>query len=242
MATAADICQSALEDLGVLGTGQTMASGDLDICFKALNQLMDQYAAERLMIYTVTGTTWTIAANDGTYSVGATAPAGNVIIARPTYISHVNYRNTSTSPVLELPLKLLTDDEWANTPLKTLTSVLPIAAYYNPTYPLGTLNLWPVPTSTTLQGVLYAPQQSGRFTATSDTISLPAGYERFLVKSLALDVAAKFGAVPSPAIQEAYRQAKMVVKASNSRQMDMGFDAMVKDSYMNGYYRFLAGV
>lgn len=238
MATAAEICQSALEDLGVLGSGQTMASGDLDICFRALNQLMDQYAAERLMIYTITGTTWTIAANDGTYTVGA---AGNVVIARPVFISHVNYRNTATTPVLELPLKLLTDDEWANTPLKTLTSVLPIAAYYNPTYPLGTLELWPVPTSSTLTGVLYAPQQAGRFTASSDTVSLPPGYERFLVKSLALDVAAKFGAVPSPAIIQAARDARAVVKASNTRQMDMGFDCMVQDSYMNGYYRFLAG-
>lgn len=56
------------------------------------------------------------------------------------------------------------------------------AAYYNPTWTagLGLVYLWPLPTSTTLQGVIYTPVPVAEFASLSTTISLPPGYRRFL--------------------------------------------------------------
>ena len=221
MSTVSDLCQSALEDLGVLGAGETMASGDLATCFKSLNHLMDAWASERLTIYTITRTTWTIVSGTGTYTVGL---LGDVVVARPDFITHVGYLDTSVTPNLELLLASYTDDAWARVSYKTLTSTLPTRWYYNPTYPLGTLDLWPVPTSATLSGVLYAPAATAQFAATSTSVALPPGYERFIIKSLALEIAGKFGAVPNPSIAQAARESKADIKRSNIRLSDLGFD------------------
>ena len=234
MSTVSDLCQSALEDLGVLGAGETMEAGDLQTCFKSLNQLMDQWAAERLMIYTITRTTWTISANDGTYSVGLT---GDIAVARPEFITHVNFVDTNVTPNLEYQLYPFTDDDWSRVALKTLTSTLPTNWYYNPTYPLGNLELWPVPTSSTLTGALYAAAATAQFAATSTTVALPPGYERFIVKNLAVEVAAKFGAVPSPGIIQAATDAKRVLKVSNIRLQDMSFEAAALVSRGNLTYQ-----
>lgn len=222
MSTVSDLCQSALEDLGVLGAGETMDSGDLQTCFKSLNQLMDQWAAERLTIYTIAETTWAIVSGTGSYTVGA---GGDVNVARPVYPKQVHFRDTAPTPDVEYQLVPYTDDDWARQSIKTLASVLPTNFYYNPTFPLGTLELWPVPTSSTLTGVLYAPAATAQFAATSTSVSLPPGYERFIVKNLAQEVAAKFGAVPSPGIIQAAMDSKRVIKAANERLSDMSFDA-----------------
>ena len=239
MSTVSDLCQSALEDLGVLGAGETMASGDLATCFKSLNHLMDAWASERLTIYTITRTTWTIASGDGTYTVGL---LGDVVVARPDFITHVNYLDTSVSPNLELQLANYTDDAWSRVAYKTLTSTLPTRWYYNPTYPLGTLDLWPVPTSSTLTGVLYAPAAMAQFAATSTTVALPPGYERFIIKNLAMEVAGKFGAIPSPTIAEAARKSKADIKRANIRLSDLGFNAgALIQVGRTSYAGFLAG-
>ena len=238
MSTVSDLCQSALEDLGVLGSAETMESGDLQTCFKSLNQLMDQWASERLTIYTITRTTWTIVSGTGGYTVGT---GGTVNRARPTYIQHVNFIDTSPAPDVEIQLAPLTDDEWSRVSLKALTSTLPTSWYYNPTYPTGTLELWPVPTSSTLQGAIYAPTAATQFAATSTSVSLPPGYERMIVKNLALEVAAKFGAVPSPGIIQAAADAMATIKRANIRESDLGFDSALIRKGNSSYAAFLAG-
>ena len=240
MSTVSDLCQSALEDLGVLGAGETMASQDLDTCFKSLNQLMDSWAAQRLTIYTVTATTWTIVSGTGQYTVGT---GGDVNVARPEYVQGVSFTDSSTSPVLELPLARYTDIGWSRIALKTLTSTLPTGFYYNYVYPLATIDLWPVPTSSTLSGVMYAPQATAQFAATSTTVALPPGYERFIVKNLAMEVAAKFGAIPSPGIIQAAMRSMAVIKAANNRASDMSMPAgaLIQSGRSGSYYAFLSG-
>ena len=58
--TVLDIGTAALRDLGVLATGETASSEDSDAMLAALNRLVDQWAAERMAIYSQTRTTWAI--------------------------------------------------------------------------------------------------------------------------------------------------------------------------------------
>lgn len=205
----------------MLAAGETATAEDASDALVSLNRLLDQWAAERLQIYTVTRTTWTIAANDGQYSVGASA---DVNVARPVFIDHVHFVDTSTDPDTESALQPLTEDAWARIEQKALTATLPQAWYYNPTFPTGTLNLWPVPTSATLLGALYAPQAVGAFSALTSSVSLPPGYERMLVKHLALELLPSYEKQPNPVLLEAARESRAVVKAANKRLMDLSFE------------------
>lgn len=232
MATVNDIVVAALKEIGVLAAGETATAEDASDALASLNRLLDQWAAERLQIYTVTRTTWTIAANDGQYSVGASA---DVNVARPVFIDHVHFVDTSTDPDTESALQPLTEDAWARIEQKALTATLPQAWYYNPTFPTGTLSLWPVPTSATLLGALYAPQAVVAFSVLTSSVSLPPGYERMLVKHLALELLPSYEKQPNPVLLEAARESRAVVKAANKRLMDLSFELAALGSVRSAY-------
>ena len=148
-----------------------------------------------------------------------------VPIPRPVYLDRVNILDTTVTPAQEIPLIPLTDDAWARLPLKDQTSPWPTSAYYNPTFPYGTLTFWPVPTSSSLQAVLYVPTQSSQFADVSDTFNMPPGYRRMLTTNLALELCPSYDRQPSPLLVQQARDSLGVVKAANFRMADLGFDA-----------------
>ena len=222
MATAADLIRASLREIGVLAAGEAGAGDDLTDGLDTLNRMLDQWAAERLMIYTFTRTTWTITASDGRYSVGA---SGDVNVARPTYIHRVNFIDTSTDPDTEYPLQPHTEDSWAAVRLKAQTSNYPTSFYYNPTFPTGTLDLWPVPTATTLTGALYAPQAVAQLAALTTSVALPPGYSEAIVKNLALKLLPSYERQPNPLLVEQARNAVGILKRVNKRLSDAQLDA-----------------
>jgi len=222
MATALDVIADALRELGVLAAGEVATADEAISGLAALNRLVDGCAAERLMIYTTTRTTYALVAATQNYTVGT---GGNFNVARPVYLDHVTIYDDSASVFQESPLTPLTEDAWAAVPAKSQTALEPTCYYYNPTYPTGTLSVWPVPTSTVLTGVVYAPQQVSEFAALTTTVSLPPGYRRFLVKNLAFELAPSYG---RPASQELIAHAidsKAVVKRANKRLSDMSIES-----------------
>lgn len=225
MATFRDLANDALLDLGVLAAGEVGSNDDLTNALRAMNRLIDQWAAERLTIYTVTATQCTLVDGTQTYTVGA---GGDFNVPRPTYIDHVTFKYTpagGTFPI-ELPLSKFTDDEWAAQTIKTLTSTLPRGVYYNPTYPLGTIKFWPIPTSppATLYATLYAPEQVGEFTDLNTVVSLPPGYRRFIVKNLAVELAPSYQRNVAPEIMMAASESKQAVKVSNVHMRELVLD------------------
>jgi hypothetical protein len=175
--TVSALITAAFQRLDLVGAADVLSAEDLAIGFARLNDFVNAMAIERLLIYTVTRTTWTITATQD-YTVG---PSATINVARPALRNNltVRYQDTSTDPDLELSLgDLLTDEAWAAIPNKGLSGVYPQVAYYNPTFTsgFGTISLWPIPSSSTLQGVLYAPTAVPEFAATADTVALPPGW------------------------------------------------------------------
>ena len=224
--TASDLISAALQRILVIEAGSTPNSDDIATGLLRLNDLIDSWATERLLVYTVTRTTWTIAANTASYTVGTGA---TISCFRPTSPQDltVKYRDTNLTNPVEIQLSNLTDDAYAAIPIKTLTSVYPTTFYYNPTYGstgFGTLTLWMIPTSTTLQGVIYAPTPVTQL-ALSDTISLPPGWQRMLRENLALELCPDFNVTPSSTMIQVAMESKANVKRSNERFSDLSVDA-----------------
>lgn len=224
MATVLDLGKESLSEIGVLAAGEAPSGPDGALILSKLNSLVDQWASERLMIHTVTRTTWTLVADQASYTVGS---GGGVNIAWPSYIEGFGYIDTDTDPDQEYPLgPPLTDDMWERVTQKALSSTRPVKVYYNPTFPLGTLNLWPVPSLSTLQGVIYHPTAVTEFAGLSTAVSLPPGYRRMIVKNLALDLAPSFGVQPSRELEIAAGHSVNVVKRKNTPVLDQSFDFM----------------
>lgn len=225
--SARSLIEDALTEINILASGETLSAEDASFGLRALNRVLDQMAAERLMIHKTTRTTWTIATSTQNYTVGSSA---TINVVRPTYLDRVNFIDTSVSSTVELPLLSTTDAEWQGIVDKGQTAELPIRWYYNPTYPTGTLSLWPIPTSSTLTGVLYAPQQVAEATGLSTTMQMPAGYREMMVTRLAVRLAPSYGRQVSPALGSAMSAAEAVVKRSNHRIREVSFPTQFQDS------------
>jgi len=221
MATVQDTINQALRKLGVLAEGETPSAAMSADALVALNNLMDQWATERLAIYSVVRTTWAIVAAQASYTVGT---GGDVAIARPVEIDAIKYQDT-TGTDTEYSLGRLTDAGYRAVVQKDATATLPSTYYYNPTYATGTLYLFPVPTSATLEGVIYVPTAVTEFALTTTTVALPPGYKQFLSTNLALDLAPEYNRQVHPALVRAAQESKETVQRANFRMMDLSVDA-----------------
>jgi hypothetical protein len=217
MATVRDLCTASLQRLGVIAAGETPSSEDLTLALTRLNVLKDSWRTQRLFTYALVRTTFAIAANDGVYTIGT---GGDIPIARPVFPLRIRLIDTTASPTQEFPVSVLTDAGYAALPQKALTSTWPTSVYYNPTSPLGTLTFWPVPTASTLQGVIYTPNDSGVL-AITDTLDVPAGYQLFYQENLAVHLGPDFDRQPSAELKESARDAKADVKRANTRLTDL---------------------
>jgi hypothetical protein len=242
--TVADAITDALGELGVIGESDTPSAGDMAKGYSTLNSLTDAWGAERLTIPYIARTVATLTASTSSFTVGT---GGNINIVRPAFITKISYQDTSQSPTLELPLYNLTDDEYATIPQKGLTSTIPTSAYYNPTYAsgFGTLVPWPIPTSATLQWVIYSPVAVPNFSATSASIVLPPGYYEFIVSNLAYKLCSVYG-VPAEVrqnLKEEARDSKMTIKAANYRPSDLAMPAgaVFGNSRHISYTAFVSG-
>jgi hypothetical protein len=226
MATIGDVITASLQDLGLISASETPTADDSQLALDRVNAWIDGLATQGLTVYQSSRTTWTIVSGTSSYTVG---PTGAVTCTRPIApkdILNIGYEDTSLSPTQEflLPDPLTVDAYAALTP-KSLTATYPQYFYYDPTFAdtasLGTLIPWPIPTSSTLLGVIYTPTPVTEFSALTDTILLPPGYRRFYRTSLALELAPSFAVQPSPTLQQLAHQAEIDVKRSNTRFSDL---------------------
>lgn len=218
-----DIISATLLEIGVLGVGEVPDAQQAATALAAYNRLIDQWKAERLMISTVTRATATITASKTSYTVGT---GGDVNIIRPVFLDRVTYQDSAVSPLTEIPLgQLLTDEAYQQIPQKAQTGPRPISAYYNPTFPLGTLIPWPIPTLTTLSWVVYYGAPVDEYVNLTDTISVPPGYRRLFVKALGIELLPSYQRDANPLLMSQAADAKAVVKRSNERDREMLFPA-----------------
>ena len=147
------------------------------------------------------------------------------------------------TPDLEIPMTPLTDAAYAAIPFKDLTSIYPQYYYYNPTITTANLKLWPVPTSATLTGAMYARIQVAQFAAITDTVTVPPGWPRMIATNLAVELCPYYERDPSPSLVKAAMDSKAAVKRSNIRLQDMTLDpgALIQTGSGGSWLRFYTG-
>ena len=221
--TVSQLITAALQDLRVLQVGETAAANDAAFGLDRLNDWIDGLATEGLTVYSRARTVWTISSATS-YTIGTGATINCARPTGPLAIDNIGFQDTSVSPTMEYNLgPVLTEDAYDGIAQKDLTSVFPQTAYYNPTYNsgFGLIRLWPIPTSSTLQGVIYTLVPVSEFAAITDTVALPPGYRRFLRTNLAKELASAFDSPLTPDIQQAAMESKADVKRANERLMDL---------------------
>lgn len=210
--TGLDLISSSLRLLGVLASGETPSANESNDALAVLNDMIDSWSTERLLIYTTTREVFPLVQGQQTYTIG---PTGNFNTSRPQRVETALLQLNSNSPVLELPMKILNQAQYAAILLKTNTSTYPLYLYVDGAFPLNNISVYPVPTAAN-NIVLYSWKPLSEIASLTTVITLPPGYSRAMRYNLAIDLAPEFGKQLQPEMIEIAAQAKSGIKRMNS--------------------------
>lgn len=197
--TARSTIQGALKLAGILSPFETMSSTSADDGLVILNNLVDGWNLERLYIYTISDVVATFAGASATIG-----PAMTINTVRPIRIESGFYRRSG----IDYPLRIIDVDAYNAIGLKTVSGDYPEVLYYTGDSPTGMVYVWPVPSANEYH--LQVMSQLTEFADLDTSYSLPQGYRKALMYSLAEELAGMYDMELSPI------QAKIAVGARRS--------------------------
>ena len=187
--TATQIAYRALRDIGCLRPGQSTSSDVLNDMLSALNEMIDQWLLDQLMVFSVRADIYNLVASQQVYTIG---PVGaNFIAPRPTEVQDANILLTNVSPVVRLAMEIINVDTWAAIRVRVIPSAIPLMLYYDknfdPVNGFATLNMWPGPLLN-YQLELFSWQQLQSFADLVTSYNIPPGYATALRKNLSVEI------------------------------------------------------
>lgn len=220
MSTVSDLIKGSLRLLGVTAAGETPSSAELSDGLSSLNDLLEDWSNDGLLIYSKVIESVTLVAGTGSYTIGT---SGDFNTARPQKITEIMSKQVGSD--IETPVRIIEDSqEWARIVDKTTQGTDPECVFYNPTHALGTLYVWPVP-STASSLVLHSIKPLTAYSATSDTVTLPPGYKKALRYDLAIELAPEYGKEPSMLILGNAAESKARIMRVNTKPALLASDA-----------------
>ncbi len=222
MTTALDILQDAFEMLRVYAPGEQLAPPDAARGLLVFNDMLDVWSNESLTCYTWTQNSFTLVPGISNYSIG---PGGTIAATRPLRVSEdpgsafLTDSNNNT-----YPMDVVDQMTWNLRTTASVNSNLPDTLLYNPTFPLGIIQIWPQPNEGYLC-TFSSYLQLADLSSLSATFSLPPGYKRAITTNLALSLKPYYvEAQIDPMVVEEARTTKGTIKRNNMRAQRSVFD------------------
>lgn len=222
--TALDIISSALRKLGILAAGETASAGEANDALIALNDMVDTWSNEQLLIVSRVTETFPLVIGQQSYQMGTGAPDFNT--ARPQRIENALWQQTSGSTTVNLPIEIINQDQWAALTVPATQSNISTKLFPNYTYPYATLYFWPIPKAVN-NLILWSWKPLSNISLLTSTVNLPPGYAKALKYNLALELAPDYGKSPSDLVVANAVESKAAIKRMNNKPILLGCDAAV---------------
>lgn len=204
--TALTIITATLYELGVLGEGQTVPSGDAQLCHSALNVLADAWLTEPNYAYSTTLVSAALPAATQSRTIGASQQFN---CARPIRLEQGCYARVGG---VDYEITPITEAEYNAIPLKNIAAGWPSVCYYDAGSPTGNVYFFPTGACTVYLNVLTPVSQ---FATLATAVTLPPGYERAFKWSLVEEVAGAFGRQVTALQARNAKQARRAIKRTN---------------------------
>lgn len=145
---ASDIITDMLQKIGVYAPGEQIADSDMSRGLTVLNDMIDQWQNERLFIYALTPVVLTLANTVQSYTIGPVGTIGNIVTGRPSAIQGGPGAASVTVGSSTYLVNVVSEIEWGGIESKNPMPGVPDTLYYDNQYPVGVLNVAPVPNAT----------------------------------------------------------------------------------------------
>lgn len=209
MATAGSIIEGALRKLSQIEPGESPTDDEYADCLEALNALIDSWRNDRLLCYAFRDESLPLKAGTASYTMGTT---GDLTTERPVEIRACYV----TISGISYPVATVNEEQYAAIVDKTAAGDWPTRLLFRPSVVGGnaTLIVHPVPNQgSTLTMVTRVPLTG--FSGTTNTVTLPPGWERALVNNLAIEIAPEYEAQVPGSVLKAAAESLAGIKRSN---------------------------
>lgn len=192
-----ELIKLTLQDIRIYGASGNVSAEDEALALAHLNDHIDALKLDGRGVNEIVRTLWTLT-SAMSYTIGS---GGAINVARPVspqMIAGFAWMNNNLTPAVESDMHPpLTPTEWQSLAYKTFSAVYPNRFYYEAATGvavpiLGTVYPYPVPSSSGLQGVLYAAAQVDEVVNVNATIVLPPGYRLWYRRALKVMLADPF--------------------------------------------------
>lgn len=208
--TAGDQINAALRLIGQLAEGESPSAATTQDALAAMNQMIDSWNLERLMVFSTQDQVFTWPQGVATRTLG---PTGDFVGERPVALDDSTYFRDPTSGV-SYAVKFINQQQYNGLALKTVTSTYPQVMWVNFTYPDIEMTVYPVPIRT-LEWHFVSIEPLTQPAVTATTLAFPPGYLRCFKYNLACEIAAEFGVEAPPTVQRIAMVSKRNLKRVN---------------------------
>jgi hypothetical protein len=212
--TGRDIITLALQDAGITGMGLTPSAVDINNGLIRLNDMIDQWSAQRWLVYHAVATD-VLMTGATSYTVG---PGGAFNIPRPDRLeaARIIQNNPPAPNDVGWPLILVQSMEaYNNIRLQHLGS-FPRYVFYDAAFPVGSVYFWPLP-SNIYTGRIIVKDVLSSFPNLSTAFNMPPQYKRALRFNLIEELIDAYNLPPKPGNTKRAAGALNAIKDANAQ-------------------------
>lgn len=241
--TANDLLTRVFIDIGINPPGETVEADDAAIGLGDLQNFVDSLGAKAATMFAHARNVLPLTNGQQNYTIGI---GGTLNIARPQWIDEATCLQTSTGgTILETPVHILTEGEFAAINVKAITTAIVTAIYYDYAWAagLGNLFVYPYPNVAGLSLVLYVPVAVQNFADLVSDYTFPPGYAELLEYNVAKRLSIKYPkAQVSPLLMKMADDTLRAVLTSNFRPEVLAMDpALIRRRNIGSTYWGIIG-
>lgn len=224
MATFTDIYTDVFQKIHYYAPGERVDDADAEMALRVANDMLDSWSNESLSCYAILEQSVVLQPTVGQYTMG---PGGVVNGTRPLkLIEGQGAAYTMDSNGNRYDMEVVPRDKWNVVTSNTLVNAnVPIYLFYDPQYPLGYLNFWPIPN---INWTAYWDSylQLVDFSSVNGPINFPPGYKKAIQDSLAVEIWPYCfrNKQIDPLLVEIASRSKGNIKRTNIRTVEAAYD------------------
>lgn len=234
--TANDLIRAAMRLIQVSSVDTTLTAAELTDGLESLNRMIDSWSLDSLMLYEVVREQFTLSSGDNPYTIGYGAQWNT---SRPLKIIDAYLVLNNGQIPVSYPMMIMNYDDYNAVRLKTLSTNFPAYLYYQPSFPIAEVFIYPIfaPNDPSTIGPAYINITSWKpFDVIVDPtarVELPPGYWEAIVFNLAVRIAEEYQFAIRPQTVALAESALKRIKRLNTRTPTLQTDtALMNTSQM----------
>ena len=216
ISTARDVITRAFRFIHVLGASETLTTDEAGEALDVLNGIIEQANVEKLLGYYKTEIVFPCVGNQAAYTIGPASTTPHVTAPRPVEILSGYSRRGS----IDLPIFIANKEDYDSVRQKNVgIAGWQQMAYYEPTWPKGTITFYQVPIDTLTEIHLTVMAEIAAFATLDSAVSFPPTYTFWMIYKLGERLSPEYGMEFTQKMQDILTDTVAALKRNNVKPM-----------------------